>query len=76
MFNFKAFTISLTVLIGLTAQTVLYAKGQSHISYEYVPVISATPVSKIIQHSTPTRTAGQNRSRLNNSDSTSSEQLF
>ena len=53
MFNFKTLTISLTVLIGLTAQTALYAKGQSHISYEYVPVISATPVSKIIQHSTP-----------------------
>lgn len=53
MFNFKAFTISLTVFILLSTHTVLYAKGQSHISYEYVSVISATPVSKIIQHSTP-----------------------
>ncbi len=53
MFKIKSIAGSLAFLIVITAQTPLLANAQSYVSYEYVPVISATPVTKIVQHSTP-----------------------
>ncbi len=53
MFKFKTVTISLFVLISISTQSTLYARGQSPVSYVYVPVISATPISKIVEHTKP-----------------------
>lgn len=65
MFNFTQIGLSFTILVSLLLPIQAGAK-EMHVSYDYVPVINANPISRIEKHSTPYQDCWTEQVRINN----------